>query len=145
MRTFGKTLLLRGVWDAGRVELARHLQLQGEIEYESVVERIREYMKVEARLPSSKTVNEVYADPCVIWGKGHEKGKGFEKGKGSEKGKSNWPDKSKGKGVQKTEAEFEWRTCHNCGKVGHLIRECYHLGTTDWWPGSNWVTKSQIG
>ena len=45
MRTFGKTLLLRGVWDAGRVELARHLQLQGEIEYESVVERIREYMK----------------------------------------------------------------------------------------------------
>ena len=48
MRTFGKTLLLRGVWDAGRAELARHLQLQGEIEYESVVERIREYMKVGA-------------------------------------------------------------------------------------------------
>ena len=117
--------------------------MQGEIEYESVVEKIREYMKVEARLPSSKTVNEVYVDTWSTWGKGHDKGKGFEKGKGLEKGKSNWPDKSKGKGVQKTEAEFEWRTCHNCGKVGHLIRECYHLGTTDRnrsWTRNDWIS-----
>ena len=62
-------------------------------------------------------------------GKGkHGKGKGGGKsGKGG-KGKGKQNSKGKGKGSGQGQGQKETRTCNNCGKVGHLVRDCWKAG-----------------
>ena len=57
-------------------------------------------------------------------GKGKGKGKG-DGGKGKGLGKSDSKGKSKGKGKQERPPSDKDKTCFNCGKPGHISRDCW--------------------
>ena len=59
-------------------------------------------------------------------GKGKGKDKGKKGGKDSGKGGKNASKGSKGKG--KGQGAKETRNCHNCGKPGHLVKDCWSAG-----------------
>ena len=63
-------------------------------------------------------------------GKGKKGKDGGKKGdsKGTNKGSNQKGNSGKGKGPGSGSGGQETRTCHNCGKTGHLKKECWSAG-----------------
>eukprot|EP00435_Cladocopium_sp_Y103_P038376 s510_g10.t1 len=116
-------------------ELERHLQLNRSRynTYQDVREEVSLYLETRlgARLKigdASHPGDESVPMDIGAFGKG-KKGKGKSKSKDSKgkgkggKGKGKTSASSSGKGGKK-----EDRKCHNCGKVGHLVKDCWAAG-----------------
>ena len=114
------------------VELEKHLQMNRSryASYDDV--RGEVVLFLESRLGSRmKVVDPGGAAPMDIgaFGKG-PKGKGKKGGKGGGK-KGSSKGKGKGgaaKGKGPGDGSKETRTCNNCGKVGHLRKDCWSAG-----------------
>ncbi len=120
-------------------ELERHLQLNRAryVTYQDVRDEVSLYL--ETRLGAKLKVGTAAqpsdeSAPMDIgaFDKGGKKGKGKGKdGKGKNKGqkgkgkrgKSSFSGQGAGKGSRK-----EDRKCHNCGKIGHLQKDCWSAG-----------------
>ena len=116
-------------------EIERHLQLNRLnrsrcTTYQEVRAEASLYLETRlgSRLKIGTAAHPDEATPMDIGGFG--KGKKVKAGKGKSKGKD-----SKGKGqkagssaVNGKGPKTEDRECHNCGKVGHLVKDCWQAG-----------------
>ena len=117
-------------------ELERHLQLNRSryVTYDDVKAEITLFL--ESRLGSRMKISDSSgAAPMDVGnlGKGKGKGKKGKEGgkKGGSKGKTGkgGQQSSKGKGPGNgSNAGKETRACHNCGKTGHLQKDCWRAG-----------------
>lgn len=122
-------------------EIERHLQLnrQRYSSYSDVRGELMAY--VETKLGTRIKAFSFAGGPNDSGGPAPMDVGGFEKGKGKGKSKSGKnsggkgknakgsPSKGKGSGKgSKSGAGKESRTCHNCGKVGHLQKDCWSAG-----------------
>ena len=114
-------------------DLEKHLQLNRArySSYDDVKQEIILYL--ESRLGSRMKLDPNAMD---IGGFGKEGGKGKgKKGKGGKKGSSKGKSgkggsqpSGKGKGPGNGSTAKETRACHNCGKTGHLQKDCWKAG-----------------
>lgn len=109
-------------------ELERHLQMNRSRygSYSDVRNEVMLYL--ETRLGNRLKVDTGGPMDLSAFSKGKGKGKkgkdGGKKGKGKA-GKDSNPGKGKGSG---TPSGKETRVCHNCGKTGHLKKDCWSSG-----------------
>ena len=116
-------------------------------DYDAMVSALTRYVRAGQRFDVTGSLvsgsRAHHDDPMDI---GFVKGKGKGKGKSSNaKGSGSKGSKGKGSGKQDRSQTPETRTCHKCGRVGHLAKHCYVKTTSDprnTGKGSGWSNQN---